>query len=215
MTSSQPQSLFVFLLVLIATTMISPIAAVLCSNEQCEFRVVYCSRLTGSLCRVTKDGVAIVPDLKIASRMCASMNMSLAAPNDAPTNAQMFKMCPSAGFFDLVAVADSPCNRFVLQSNPNRNATYFNWYAGEPNNLTHKPQACSNGTVLEGCVAFAVSAQIKTKDNPSILGSLTILFTHCSKSPVQCSVLGSIDLARRSISERKQVPRHRMQCIGV
>jgi hypothetical protein len=156
MTSSQPFASLFVRLILTATLMIAPSTTLLCNNKQCELQNVNCT-FAPQFCRLTADALAVVPDLASATEMCKLINMSLAAPNDSATNAQMYTICPTAGFFDLIAEVDSPCNRFVLASMRDRNASYFNWHAGEPNNLTHMPQNCSRGPVLEGCVAFAVS----------------------------------------------------------
>lgn len=119
-----------------------------------DLRAVVCDIATVDHCTRTSQGISFVASLSAARRLCESAGLSLVAPADAQTNADLFSLCPPS-LLDVVALPDLPCNRFVLGSANDDVSVNFTSWAMKPNNGNASSAGCSKGMPLtESCVAF-------------------------------------------------------------
>jgi hypothetical protein len=154
---------------------------ILCGNgaDLCNLQAFNCDQ-NNLHCVRSGDGSLIVPNKTFALNICqsvSSMPMELVAPNDNETNAVMYALCPTAAFFDIVAVQGEPCNIFLVATRAQelQAISYSNWAQGEPNNnmVGVTGRGCSPDKLVESCVAFSVRK--KKKDKRHVLSFLM----HC------------------------------------
>lgn len=176
------------LLAIVVLASISQAVGILCKNGMCRLQVVKCSDQPDA-CRATNRGQSVMDQLQ-ATAMCSNVGMRLATPGDDIVNAQMHAMCPSAAFFDVVAIQDQPCNKFVVRST-GEELNYTKWLSGEPNNMLSPGSGagCSRGEPIETCVGFAFGTDTPNAWHDRVCNSSSVNPADlASLVPVMCVV---------------------------
>jgi hypothetical protein len=184
---------------IVLAAMINSVIGVLCKDGECDLAAVSCDDQP-TLCEMTERG-AIVMNLSSATAMCSSIGMQRVAPGDDQVNMLAASLCPSAAFFDIVAVRDVPCNRFTVGST-RENATFLPWRSGEPNNANGSSvDGCSGGDLKEGCVGLALISSTPLEWFDRACGAYDVNFVNAQPwTAVFCVVCAKLTIATTTTS---------------